>query len=69
MTTRKLARRLINHRVHRIRRMFRWGVENALVLPMVLQGLAAVAQLKAGRTSAPESEPVRPLPEAILRVT
>jgi len=66
----ELSRGLINSRVNRIRRVFRWGVENELVSPGVLQALAAVAPLKAGRTVAREAPPVRPVPpehiEAIL---
>ena len=65
-----LCRRLINHRVNRIRRMFKWGVENELVPPDILHSLQAVAPLKKGRTTARESEPVRPVPlehvEAVL---
>lgn len=65
----KLVRRLINHRINRIRRMFRWGVENAMVSSQVLYGLQAVSPLKAGRTFAPESKPVRPVPTDVLEKT
>ncbi len=61
MVDQGLCRRLINHRVNRIRRMFKWGVENELVPPDVLHSLQAVAPLKKGRTTARESEPVRPV--------
>lgn len=37
-----LARTHINQRVKRIRRVFKWGVENELVLASVLHGLQAV---------------------------
>lgn len=63
------ARKLINQRVHKIRRMFRWGVENELVDASILHGLQALSPLRAGRSEARESEPVRPLPEDILRKT
>ena len=59
-----LCRKHINQRVNRVRRVFKWGVENELVPPQVLHGLQAVAPLKKGRTSAPESEPVRPATDA-----
>jgi integrase len=59
-----LCRRVINGRVNRIRRMFKWGVENQLVGPLVLQALQAVAPLKRGRCDARETEPVKPVPQA-----
>ncbi len=59
----KLSRRVINFRVNRIRRVFKWGVENQLVAPGVLHALQAVAALRAGRTEARETGPVRPVPE------
>lgn len=59
----RLARRHINQRVNRIRRIFKWGVENELVPSSVLHALQAVAPLKKGRTEAPESKPVRPVPD------
>lgn len=59
----KMSRRVINFRVNRIRRVFKWGVENELVAPGVLHALQAVAALRAGRTEAKESGPVRPVSE------
>jgi len=67
-----LCRRSINSRVNRIRRMFRWGVENQMVLPLLLEGLRAVAPLRPGRTNARETKPVEPVPghlvDGVLRV-
>ena len=40
----------INRKVGRIRRMFKWGVENEMLLPSVLQALQAVTGLRKGRT-------------------
>lgn len=62
MIQQKLARKHINQRVNRVRRVFKWGVENELVPPSVLEGLRAVAPLKKGRTAARETLPVRPVP-------
>lgn len=59
----KLSRRVINFRVNRIRRVFKWGVENQLVAPQILHALQAVAAIRAGRTEARETGPVRPVPE------
>lgn len=64
----KLSRRVINYRVNRIRRVFKWGVENQLVAPQVLHALQAVAALRAGRTEARETGPVRPVCEESVSV-
>jgi integrase len=65
-----LARSVINCRINRIRRMFKWGVENQLVEPAVLQALQAVSPLRKGRCDAKETAPVEPVAdehvEAIL---
>jgi integrase len=61
-----LSRGVINQRVGRVRRLFRWGVEEELVPPSVLHGLQAVRGLQKGRSAARETEPVRPVPEAIV---
>jgi integrase len=63
MIDQKICRSQINLRINRVRRVFKWGVENELVPPQVLHGLQAVAPLKRGRTTAPESKPVKPVPE------
>ncbi len=53
----------INRQVTRIRRVFKWCVENELVPPTVLQALQAVAPLRRGRTTAAEPKPVKPVPD------
>jgi hypothetical protein len=58
------ARTFINHQINRIRRAFKWGVENELFPPSVLHGLQAVAPLRFGRTRARESDAVKPVPNA-----
>jgi len=57
-------RRTINQNVGRVKRMFRWSVENELVPPGLYHGLQAVAGLKRGRSEARESEGVKPVPDA-----
>lgn len=59
-----LSRKTVNARVNRVRRAFKWAVSEQLVPPAVIEGLRAVAALKAGRTEAKETEPVGPAPEA-----
>ena len=69
MVEAKHSRTTINRSVHRIRRMFRWGVENELVTPSVLQGLLAVTPLLKGKTEAHETEPVEPVADATVEAT
>jgi integrase len=59
----------VNSMINRIRRMFRWGVENEHVPVAVYQSLCAVQGLQSGRTTACESEPVLPVKEAIVNAT
>jgi len=61
-----LCRRTINNRINRIRRVFKWGVENELVPAAVLHALQAVAPLKLGRCNVREAEPVKPVPEHLI---
>ncbi|MFH5806171.1 tyrosine-type recombinase/integrase [Alienimonas sp. DA493] len=59
-----LCRKEVNKRVGRVKRMFRWGVAEELLPPDVRHALDAVEGLKRGRTTARETEPVRPAPDA-----
>ena len=61
-----LTRHYVNQCVDRIRRIFRWGVENELVPPDVLTALRAVQGLRIGRTTAPENEPIEPADPAAV---
>ena len=54
----------INKQVGRVKRMFKWGVENELVPTSLYHGLQAVAGLRKGRSGVRESEPVKPVREA-----
>ena len=58
-----LSRGLINKRIGQIKRAFRWAVAEELVLSAVYHGLQAVVGLSFGRTSARETEPIRPVPD------
>jgi len=51
----------INQQIGRIRRCFKWGVQQELVPPEVLTALETVPGLRAGRSAAKESRPVRPV--------
>lgn len=62
----RLSRRTVNHAVNRIRRIFKWAVENELVRPTVLQALQAVAGLRYGRSEAVETDPIHPVPDEFV---
>ncbi|QJX01258.1 tyrosine-type recombinase/integrase [Frigoriglobus tundricola] len=63
------CRTLINSRVGKIKRVFRWAAEQELVPVTVYTALATVAGLQQGRTSARESEPVCPVDPATVDAT
>jgi len=65
----KWSRKSINARVERVRRIFRWGVAEELVSPLVHQALSAVAGLQRGRTAARETQPVEPVDDATVDAT
>ena len=58
------CRTSINKHIDRIKRIFRWGVENELVPAEVSHALATVPGLRRGRCDAMESDPVTPVPDA-----
>ncbi len=57
-----LSRGVVNHRVNRIKRLFKWGVAEELVPSSIFEGLRAVDGLRFGRCQARETEPVKPVP-------
>lgn len=69
MITAGLARTVINGRVSRIVRMFRWAVAEELVPETVHRALDAVPNLQKGRSEARESDKVRPVPDADVDAT
>jgi len=58
---RQLARTYINETINRVRRIFRWAVGREHVPASVFEALRAVEPLKAGRSTARETEPIRPV--------
>jgi integrase len=63
------CRTYINKQIIRVRSVFKWAVGTEMVAPSVYQGLAAVPGLRAGRTTARESAPVKPVPEDVVAAT
>ncbi|MBO0700773.1 MAG: site-specific integrase [Zavarzinella sp.] len=64
-----LARRVINQRVGRIRRCFKWAAAKMLVPASVYHALQAVEGLAVGRTAAPEPEKIGPVPDDVVEAT
>jgi integrase len=58
------CRNRVNKQVGRVKRAFRWAVGEEMIPPAVYHGLAAVTGLAKGRSTARESELVKPVPEA-----
>ncbi len=69
MVAKGWARGTVNAQVRRIRRMFRWGVENEHVPAQILTGLAAVAGLRQGKTAAKDRPRVKPVDERTVDAT
>lgn len=64
-----LSRKLINQRTRRVRHFFRWAVAEELIPVEVHQRLATVEGLQRGRTEARETDPVRPVDDAVVEET
>lgn len=61
-----LSRNTVNKHVQRIRRAVRWAVSEEYCKPDVLVGLEAVRDLQRGRTNARETDPVKPVQDALV---
>jgi integrase len=57
-----LARGVVNQRIGRVRRMFKWATANELTPAKVYHGLLAVTGLQRGRSDARETDAVKPVP-------
>jgi integrase len=64
-----LSRGVVNQRSGRVKRAFKWAVENEMVPASVYHGLLAVRGLQRGRSGARETEPVRPVSPAVVEET
>ena len=60
------SRGTINKSIGRVRRCFKWAVENELVRPDMYHGLMAVSGLRKGRSEAREPDRVQPTVQATL---
>jgi integrase len=64
-----LCRNRINKDVARIKRVFQWAAAKKLAPLTVYQSLQTVDGLRAGRTGARETSPVKPVAEALVEAT
>lgn len=64
-----LSRGVVNQRIGRVRRLFKWATENEMVPPSTHHGLLAVRGLQCGRSAARETAPVLPVPRAVVEET
>ncbi len=69
MINRGWCRGLVNQRVNRVRRVFKWGASDELIPFDVFQRLATVTGLQKGRCAAPESEPIVPVSDEVVEAT
>lgn len=65
----KLSRGVVNQRIGKIKRVFRWAVSEELAPPSLCHALDAVAGLQRGRTAARETDPVGPVEDAVVDAT
>jgi len=63
------CRRSINQQIERVRRAFRWAAGEELIPFEIYQRLTAVTGLQSGRTQARETEPVKPVDDAVVDLT
>jgi integrase len=61
-----LCRNTVNFRMGKIRRAFKWAVENERITPTVYHALKTVKGLLRGRDGVRETEPVTTVPEAYV---
>jgi integrase len=60
------CRSVINKRMGRVVRIFKWAVSEGMIPPSVHHGLQAVSGLRQGRCGVRESEAVKPVPDAFI---
>jgi integrase len=66
MLDRGWCRSYVNHEIDRVRRVFRWAVEEELLSGEVYHALQALRGIRRGMPDVRESEPVKPVPQAFV---
>lgn len=65
----KRSRQYVNKQSKRLLRVLKWAVGQGMIPPSVHQASQCVESLKAGRTTAPETEKVTCVPQSLVDVT
>lgn len=63
------SRKLVNQRVGRLKRIWKWGASEELVPAATFHALATVQGLLVGRTEAPDYDDVEPVSESVVQAT
>jgi integrase len=63
------CRKVVNKRVERVRRFFKFAVSEEMIPPSVHQALLTVSGLQRGRTKARETAPIEPVDDAVVDAT
>jgi hypothetical protein len=63
------CRTLINRRIDRVKRVFKWATSQELIPAPVYEAIRPLAGLQKGRTEARESDPVKPVDPAHVAAT
>jgi integrase len=69
MIAKDWSRPYTNHQIARLKRMWRFGVENEIVPASLAHAIESVKALRKGRTEARETEPVEPVADEIVAAT
>lgn len=69
ISTEDLSRGVVNHRVNRVKRVFKWAASEEVIPPTVYEALRTVTGLRYGRTEARETEPVKPVEDSVVNAT
>src|SRR5262249_22444672 len=69
LTKSGLSRGVVNARINRIRRLFKWAVSFQLIPSSVHEALRTVPGLQCGRCDAPEAPPVQPVADEVVNAT
>jgi integrase len=64
-----LSRGVINGRIDRLKRAFKWAVSEELIPPAIYEALRTVSGLRYGRSNAREPEAVRPVQDDVVEAT
>lgn len=64
-----ICRNLVNARIHRVRRVFRWAASEQMIPTTVYDALQTVDGLRRGHAGVRESKPVKPVADDVVAAT